>query len=119
MSDKPEVAYTMGYFAGAVDAVLIDAKVEKATLVGHSMGTPVAVQFLRMHPEKVPGLVIVDGFIREPPKDDAARQKQAEQSAAMTKMYRGPDYKTSVVKMIDFMFTKDTSSQRSTGVCDI
>jgi pimeloyl-ACP methyl ester carboxylesterase len=108
MSDKPEVSYTMEYFARAVDAVMKDAKVEKATLVGHSMGTPVAVQFLRMHPEQVSGLVIVDGFIPEPPKDDAARQKQAEQSAAMTKMYRGPDYKASVAKMLDFMFTKDT-----------
>jgi pimeloyl-ACP methyl ester carboxylesterase len=109
MSDKPEVPYTMEYFARAVDAVLKDAKVEKATLAGHSMGTPVALQFLRMHPAKVSRLVIVDGLIPEPPKDDAERQKQGAQSAAMTKMYRDPDYRTSVTKMLEFMFTKDTS----------
>src|ERR1041385_9262839 len=33
-SDKPDVAYTMDYFAGAVDAVLRAAGVERAVLVG-------------------------------------------------------------------------------------
>ena len=37
-SDKPHTAYTMDYFASAVLAVMRDAHVDKATLVGHSMG---------------------------------------------------------------------------------
>lgn len=41
-SDKPKLAYTMDLFARAVDAVLRDAQVDRAVLVGHSMGTPVA-----------------------------------------------------------------------------
>src|SRR5436190_5035199 len=40
-SDKPHTIYTMDYFANAVVAVMRDAHVNKATLVGHSMGTPV------------------------------------------------------------------------------
>jgi pimeloyl-ACP methyl ester carboxylesterase len=36
-SDKPQVTYSMDLFARAIDAVLQDAKVERATLVGHSM----------------------------------------------------------------------------------
>src|SRR5262245_43200871 len=43
-SDKPEIAYTPELFARAVDAVLQDAKVERAVLVGHSNGTPVIRQ---------------------------------------------------------------------------
>src|SRR5436190_665069 len=35
-SDKPQVAYTMDLFARAVDAVLRDAGVDQAVLVGHS-----------------------------------------------------------------------------------
>jgi pimeloyl-ACP methyl ester carboxylesterase len=46
-SDKPEIKYTMDLFANAIDAVMRDAKVERAVIVGHSMGTPVARQFYR------------------------------------------------------------------------
>ena len=108
LSDKPDIPYTMELFARAVDAVMTDAKVHKATLAGHSMGTPVAVQFLRMHPDKVAGLVIVDGFIPQPPKDDAEREKQKAQGAGLVKAYRAPDYKNVATRMLDSMFTKQT-----------
>jgi pimeloyl-ACP methyl ester carboxylesterase len=108
LSDKPDIPYTMDLFARAVDAVLTDASVRRATLVGHSMGTPVAVQFLRLRPEKVAGLVFVDGFVPQPPKDDAEREKQKLQSAQRAKIYRAPDYKDAVTRMLDFMFTKQT-----------
>ena len=39
-SDKPQVTYSMDLFARAIDAVMRDAKVNRAVLVGHSMGTP-------------------------------------------------------------------------------
>jgi pimeloyl-ACP methyl ester carboxylesterase len=63
-SDKPHVPYTMEYFARSIDAVLTDAKVKRAVLVGHSMGTPVVRQFYRLFPERTAGLVIVDGALR-------------------------------------------------------
>jgi pimeloyl-ACP methyl ester carboxylesterase len=108
LSDKPEIPYTMDLFARAVDAVMTDAQVRKATLAGHSMGTPVAIQFLRLHPEKVSALVIVDGLIPQPPKDDAVREKQKAQAGELVKMYRGPQYKAVVTRMLDSMFTKQT-----------
>src|ERR1043165_9182525 len=40
-SDKPEVSYTQERFARAVEAVMRDEGVERAVLVGHSMGGPV------------------------------------------------------------------------------
>ena len=63
-SDKPQTTYSMDYFARAVDAVLHDAKVKRAVVVGHSMGTPVARQFYRKYPEKTLGIVVVDGALR-------------------------------------------------------
>jgi len=63
-SDKPKSDYTMEYFAKSVEAVLKKAKVEKAVLVGHSMGTPVIRQFYRLYPEKTAALIIVDGALR-------------------------------------------------------
>src|SRR5258705_3843230 len=63
-SDRPHVAYTMEYFARSIEAVLRDAHIKRAVLVGHSMGTPVIQQFYRLFPEKTAGLVIVDGTLR-------------------------------------------------------
>src|SRR5882762_2650442 len=64
LSDKPQVAYTMDLFARAVDAVMRDAGVKRAVLVGHSMGTPVARQFYRKYPQETLAIVIVDGALR-------------------------------------------------------
>src|ERR1043166_9921850 len=63
-SDKPQTTYSMEYFARAVDAVMRDAKIKRAVLVGHSMGTPVARQFYRKFPEKTLAIVVVDGSLR-------------------------------------------------------
>ena len=63
-SDKPKVEYSMDLFARSVEAVMKAANVEKAVLVGHSMGMPVARQIYRANPEKVLGIVNVDGSIR-------------------------------------------------------
>lgn len=63
-SDKPEgTAYTMDLFARAIEAVMRDARVSRAVLVGHSMGVPVVRQFYRKHPEKTLALVFVDGSL--------------------------------------------------------
>jgi pimeloyl-ACP methyl ester carboxylesterase len=63
-SDKPHADYTMDYFARSIEAVMRDAGVKRAVLVGHSMGTPVVRQFYRLYPEKTVALVIVDGAMR-------------------------------------------------------
>ncbi|MFN6964698.1 MAG: alpha/beta fold hydrolase [Pyrinomonadaceae bacterium] len=63
-SDKPRTKYTMEYFARAVEAVMQKAKVRRAVLAGHSMGTPVVRQFYRLFPARTRGIVIVDGALR-------------------------------------------------------
>lgn len=58
--------FTMDVFARAIEAVRLEAKVDKVFLVGHSMGTPVIRKYALMYPDHVKGLVIVDGLIQLP-----------------------------------------------------
>ena len=94
-SDKPETKYSMDLFARAVDAVMQDAKVNRAVLVGHSMGTPVARQFYRKYPDKTLALVIVDGALR--PFGDKAMMDQ------LIAGLRGPNYKATIDQMFGMM----------------
>jgi len=59
-SEAPYLHYSMEHLARAVDAVLRQAKVRKAVLVGHSMGSVVARQFYKQFPSKTAAIVIVD-----------------------------------------------------------
>ena len=95
LSDKPQIPYTMDLFAKAIDAVMRDAKVDRAVLAGHSMGTPVARQFYRKYPQKTLAIVIVDGGLR-PFGDKQMREN-------FVAMFRGPDYKESALKMFAAM----------------
>jgi pimeloyl-ACP methyl ester carboxylesterase len=94
-SDKPQIAYSPDLFARAVNAVMQDAGVHSAVLVGHSNGTPVVRQFYRLYPEKVCGLVIVDGALR--PFGDAAMMEK------FIAPLRGRDYELIAGRFIDGM----------------
>jgi sigma-B regulation protein RsbQ len=59
-------AFSMELFARAIEAVRAEAKIDRALLVGHSMGTPVIRRYALMYPERVSGLVIVDGLVQLP-----------------------------------------------------
>ena len=102
-SDKPQTTYSMDYFARAVDVVMRDAKVKRAVLVGHSMGTPVARQFYRKYPKKILGIVIVDGSLR--PFGDKAVMDQ------MMAGFRGPQYRDAVSQMMAFISGPNLSTE--------
>ena len=94
-SDKPETKYDMDLFAAAIDAVMKDAGVERAVLVGHSMGTPVVRQFYRKYPQKTLAIVIVDGGLRP-----FGTKEQREQFMGPL---RGPGYKDVLTQMFSQM----------------
>jgi pimeloyl-ACP methyl ester carboxylesterase len=54
---------SMDLFARAVEAVRVEVKAEHVVLVGHSMGTPVVVQYARLYPNHTAALVFVDGLM--------------------------------------------------------
>jgi pimeloyl-ACP methyl ester carboxylesterase len=51
----------MDLFARAVEAVRVEANAPRVVLVGHSMGEPVIRQYAHTYPDRVAGLVAVDG----------------------------------------------------------
>jgi pimeloyl-ACP methyl ester carboxylesterase len=117
-SGKPEIAYTQELFARSVDAVMRDAGVEKAVLVGHSMGASVIVAFLGMYPQKAAGVVIADGFVRKPPADDAARERRRAQDAEFVRSFQAPDYKAVTRTMIESFFTAQTPPELRKEILD-
>ena len=100
-SDKPQITYSMDLFARAVEAVMRDAKVKRAVLVGHSMGTPVARQFYRKYPQKTLAIVIVDGALR--PFGDKAMMDR------FIAGFRGPNYKQTGTQMFAAMMGPNLS----------
>jgi len=96
-SGKRYTVYNMDYFAGAVVAVMCDARVDKATLIGHSMGGPVIYRVYEQAPEKAAALVVVDGFLRRP----RVTPGQAEEFIAR---FRTPEYREHTRQFFGAMF---------------
>ena len=96
-SDKPHTQYTMDFFASAVLTVMRDAHVDKATLVGHSMGTPVMCRVYKQAPEKVAALVAIDGILRRP-------KMPAEQAEKLVAAFRAPEYRENTRKGMGALF---------------
>ena len=95
-SDAPETEYSKSLFAESVVAVMNDLGIERAILVGHSMGVTVVRQFYRLYPDRVEALVAVDGAMIPMPPD---RLEQ------MMAPLRGPDYKKVMEAMMEHMST--------------
>lgn len=106
-SDKPQTDYTMKYFARSIEAVMRDAGVKRAVLVGHSMGTPVVRQFYRLYEKRVLALVIVDGALRP-----MATREQMEGFTALLRK----DYKAAAGPMIDGMLMPVKEEKLKDGI---
>jgi pimeloyl-ACP methyl ester carboxylesterase len=87
----------MDFFASAVLAVMDDAHVDKATLIGHSMGGPVICRVYKQAPERVAALVSVDGFLRRP-------EGTPEQARALVSQFSTPDYRENAKKFVAMFF---------------
>jgi 4,5:9,10-diseco-3-hydroxy-5,9,17-trioxoandrosta-1(10),2-diene-4-oate hydrolase len=59
-SDKPEVDYTESFFITFFDDFVAALGLEKASLMGHSLGGGIAIAFTLNHPDKVEKLVLID-----------------------------------------------------------
>lgn len=68
-SDKPALAYRIGTFVDFFDKFLSELKIEKASLVGNSLGGWVAASYALKYPNKVEKVVLVDAAGFAPPKD--------------------------------------------------
>lgn len=60
-SDKPEHGYSLMHHTEDLLGLLDHFGLEKAVLIGHSLGAHIAVRFAATYPERVDRLVLVDG----------------------------------------------------------
>jgi pimeloyl-ACP methyl ester carboxylesterase len=58
-SAKPRGDYSLGAFASGIRDLMIALEIERATIVGHSLGGGIAMQFAYQFPERVERLVLV------------------------------------------------------------
>ncbi|HET7488472.1 MAG TPA: alpha/beta hydrolase [Acidimicrobiales bacterium] len=65
-SDSPELGYAMGELADDVAWLCGQVGVDRAVVVGHSMGGIVAVHVAARHPDLVAGVVVLDAPILPP-----------------------------------------------------
>jgi pimeloyl-ACP methyl ester carboxylesterase len=107
-SDKPNVAYPMEFFARSIEAVLHDAGVEHAVLVGHSLGGPIAYSFIRLFPEQAKALVLVDATVStvaDPASYQVAQQVRYQQKA---QNLSGPTGERNFLAVVNSMFSART-----------
>ena len=107
LSQKPRIAYPSELFARAVEAVMKDAQVDRAVLIGHSLGGGIAYTFLRMFPEQVKSVVFVDSYVTRPPPAKAvqtalARYRQRARSLS------GPAGEKNFIRQVNAMFSDRT-----------
>jgi pimeloyl-ACP methyl ester carboxylesterase len=102
----------MDYLAGGVEAVLRDAGVQRAVLVGHSMGTPVIRQFYRRHPAEVVALVVVDGPLRSIFKDTV-------QADSLVERLGGTGYQTTMAGLMGNMLNTMSDSAAKARVMHV
>ena len=105
-SGKPRIPYPTELFARAVKAVMADAGVDRAVLIGHSLGGNIAYTFVRMFPQKVKSVVFVDSYFARPvgvpgPQTRALYQKKAHRLS-------GPTGEKTFVQQVNAMFSDRT-----------
>lgn len=68
-SDKPLINYRVGTYVDFLDKFLDELKIEKASLVGNSMGGWITALYALAHPARVERIVLVDAAGFTPPKE--------------------------------------------------
>ena len=61
LSDKPDRGYDWATITSDLDAILRAQKIDRAVLAGHSWGGNVALQYAADQPDRVSGLILIDG----------------------------------------------------------
>jgi pimeloyl-ACP methyl ester carboxylesterase len=101
---------SMDLFARAVEAARAKAKGDRVVLVGHSMGTPVVIEYARLYPRHTSALVFVDGIVTL-----GADRGRAPDPQAMT----GPDGRKNREVMIRSMFSASTTPSEQTKILNM
>ncbi len=103
--------FSMDLFASAVEAVRAEVGADRVVLVGHSMGTPVIVQYARLYSQHTAAMVFADGVVtlgdnlgRRPNSDrmrgpDGLKFREAN-TRGMLSANASPELQNRIVKMM-------------------
>jgi pimeloyl-ACP methyl ester carboxylesterase len=61
LSEKPDTGYSEEHHRRDLLGIMDDIGLQKAVLLGHSLGGYIAMRFAATHPERVKGLILMDG----------------------------------------------------------
>jgi pimeloyl-ACP methyl ester carboxylesterase len=107
-SDTPVVPYPAEYLARGVEAAMRDAGVDRVVLVGHSLGGLVIHAFLRLFPEKVKAVVLVDPAFPLATPGPAERAGYDAKLAERASSLSGPNGRRAFEARIEGFFTPMT-----------
>jgi pimeloyl-ACP methyl ester carboxylesterase len=96
---------SMELFARAVEAVRKHSRAERVVVVGHSMGTPVVIEYARLFPKHTAALVFVDGLVNLTPAPAGSGGPRVPNPGQMT----GPEGVKARETMIRGMFSASTT----------
>jgi len=98
--------YTMDDYASDIAGLLDQLGIQKAAIVGHSMGGYVALAFARLYPERVSGLGLVSSQVLADPPD----RKEGRYKSAADVSEKG------IGAVVETMAPKFTSDERLQGL---
>jgi non-heme chloroperoxidase len=90
-------------FARAIEAVRSEAKVDRVVLAGHSMGTPVIIQYAWLYPNHTVALIFVDG--------PATMRPMPKGTPSFAQQFIGPNGPKARENMIRGMFSAATTPE--------
>jgi pimeloyl-ACP methyl ester carboxylesterase len=95
-------------FARAVEAVRAEAGADRVILAGHSMGTPVVIQYAKLYPRHTAALVFVDGLVT-----------MGNRRAPDRRQWMGEEGRANRERMIRGMFSGATTPELQTKILDM
>ena len=114
LSDKPETEYTLDFYARSIKKVVDELHIDKATFVGHSLGTPICRQFYFNYPEKVSGLCDIDGVYCFYPTDTIFTEAYRASLEDFVSLFKEDDYKHNMIQFVKSLSYVTTPKE----VCD-
>ncbi len=112
-ASDPAEAYDAALFEGAVRAAMDAAGVERAVMVGHSFGVSVSRDVALAAPQRVVGMLMLDGFVVPLGGDPAVGQ-------ALIEPFRGAEWRDAARSFIEeFMIAANTPATVADEVRDM
>ena len=109
-SEAPERGYSIRQFADEVGALARSLRITNAVVVGHSMGSTIALELARRHPRIAGALVLVDG-----PLDQYATARDVERTDLWRRLTDVP-YDEAIIEAYSQFFPDPRDADLATRV---